>query len=213
MKVKRQKTIDMSCAAVDVKPRNVDWSTVDWFASDDRNALFEAVRCQECNKRVVFVNGGGGEPHNDVVGAIKSRCAGHVPSADGPMMNYWYPLGYEIDDAKAQELAKKIVDLPLCVVKLNDEYGLALTGGGMDLSWQICEAYMRIGSLPPTHFTPPAMCGRGTSKVDRWIVRGYLRSCRIAAGWAKRSAERAREAVAFGEKYEAERKAESSAHQ
>jgi hypothetical protein len=66
---------------------------------------------------------------------------------------------------------------------------------------------MRLGLLPPVHFELPSMCGRGASKRDRWIVRGYLRACRAVSGYAKRRAERAREALAFGEKHEAERQA------
>lgn len=71
---------------------------------------------------------------------------------EGPVMNYFYPLPVDIADAYQEAL--KIVHLPLCLVYLlvSDEWGLALTGGGMDFSWEICEAYIRLGFLPPSHF-------------------------------------------------------------
>jgi hypothetical protein len=92
---------------------------------------------------------------------------------NGPMMGCCYPLpkphcglsdtwGWNTDDAS------KLDDLPLCIVEFDtDTYGLALTGGGMDLSWEICEAFMRLRFLPPVHFEPPAMAGKPDNEVDR----------------------------------------------
>ena len=109
-------------------------------------------------------------------------------------MNYWYPLNdlYQIRqilrDAHAlgpHAAAIAIVDLPLCVVRVNDAWGLALTGGGMDLSWEIAAAYVALGYLPPTHFRLPAMCGRGSSARDRFIISAYRRSCQVQIGWLK----------------------------
>jgi hypothetical protein len=93
-------------------------------------------------------------------------------SAEGPMMNYYYPLpslpGSEYDAAYT------IRDLPLCIVRnlendtMPTDYALALTGGGMDLSWEICEAFMRLGFLPPMAFADlPAIAGRG-DKAKPW---------------------------------------------
>lgn len=86
--------------------------------------------------------------------------------AEGPMMNYWYPLEYESDtfggNFDPMQAAAKLIDLPLCVVEVDGHFGLALTGGGMDLSWEICAAYITLGLLPPTHFSDlPRM-------ADRW---------------------------------------------
>ena len=46
----------------------------------------------------------------------------------------------------------KIKDLPLVLVEMNGDYYLALTAGGMDCSWEICAAYIRLGFCPPFHF-------------------------------------------------------------
>ncbi len=75
-------------------------------------------------------------------------CDGYI-NHEGPMMNYFYLV--EISDV--EEAVHKIAHLPLCVIEMRDgETGLALTGGGMDLSPQICEAYIALGYLPPAHF-------------------------------------------------------------
>ena len=75
-------------------------------------------------------------------------CDGYVIS-EGPMMNFFYP----VDITDCELAAQQIEHLPLCVVEMRDgSTGLALTGGGMDMSDSICLAYMALGYLPPTHF-------------------------------------------------------------
>lgn len=105
--------------------------------------------------------------------------------AEGPMMNYWYPVRIE-DNADA---ARKLVDLPLCVVEVDGETGLALTGGGMDLSWEICEAFIRLGHYPPVHFEPPLEAGE-LSERRKQIVRASLKANKIASDWAQNRMDR-----------------------
>jgi hypothetical protein len=158
------KTRDMSTSAIEVRPRNVDWSEIDFIESGEgrtRGNFYEAIECHACGKTTVRAPCESECP--------KCRAEGDGP--EGPMMNYWYPLGFECGDSQAHDMAWKIRHLPLCMVQVGDEWGMALTGGGMDLSWEICEAYMRLGMLPPVHFELPSMCGRGASKRDRWIAR------------------------------------------
>ena len=43
------------------------------------------------------------------------------------------------------------------MVNIKDQYGdweaaLAVSAGGMDLSWDVCEAYLLLGYLPPLNF-------------------------------------------------------------
>lgn len=90
-----------------------------------------------------------------------------------PMMNYIYPLPDHF------EVPEDIRDRLCCctVVEINDQHYLALTGGGMDLSWEIVETYIRLGLLPPVHFCElPAMTGRGTNENDRTIIDACVRS-------------------------------------
>lgn len=117
------------------------------------------------------------------------RVANEYP--EGPMMNYYYGLpGFQPSDP--QEEAGKLDGLPLCLVCLSEEmdldsidngpiYALALTGGGMDLTWEIAEGYMRLGYLPPLHFCNlPSFAGMKYSERVCWILAGCKRSCKIA---------------------------------
>lgn len=99
-----------------------------------------------------------------------------------PVMSYYYPVGspYLTGADQARLVA---AGLPLSLVEI-DGVGvvLVLTGGGMDLSWEICEAYMVLGQLPPVHFCDlPGMAGRGESARDRSIIAACLRSLAIVA--------------------------------
>jgi len=104
-----------------------------------------------------------------------------------PMMNYIYDLpnrdNFEMEDAK------KIKDLPLCLMYFYEDegteehYALALTGGGMDLSWQICEAYMRLGYYPPVHFRLPNMAGKENSDRNLGIVEACIEGRKIVQRW------------------------------
>lgn len=112
----------------------------------------------------------------------------------GPAMNYWYPCHVVEDDpANAAYILR---DTPVCVVERDGNWGLALTGGGMDLSWEIVEAYVRLNQLPPTHFCElPGMADRGRNARDHVLIRACLRSLDVASqhlrGTHDRLAERA----------------------
>jgi hypothetical protein len=200
------KSLDLRCDAVDVKPIDIDWTARPAPGNDGERAWtsYEANRCETCNKLVVLEIGEGDERHRDLVNGDgdlddeqPSMCPGHVPLAEGPMMNYFYPLGHDMDSSKALKLA----DLPVCLVELDGECGLALTGGGMDLSWEICEAYIALGLLPPVHFCNlPAMSGRGTSVKDQLTVHACKESLRIMGNWMRDRADRLDAMVAWAKK-------------
>jgi hypothetical protein len=114
-----------------------------------------------------------------------------------PMMNYYYPLpNLFVHDMKtlfgedwATKIKKQLSNTTL-IYFLNDEtYALALTGGGMDFSWEICESFINLGYLPPFHFCElPNMAGiqYNTAKVKR-IIRACKRSCDIMTMRATRT--------------------------
>jgi hypothetical protein len=108
--------------------------------------------------------------------------------SQGPMMNYWYPLdtpGDEVSDAA------RIAHLPLALVTIDGNSGLALTGGGMDMSWQICEAFILLGYLPPAVFAElPAMAGWGESTRHKLIIAACKRTFRFQMSQALYSLER-----------------------
>lgn len=110
----------------------------------------------------------------------------------GPVGNFVYEVDVDTD---LQDAAMRLEGLPVCVIEIDDadgmtEVGMALTGGGMDLSWEIAEAYMRLGHLPPAHFAElPAMAGMPASDDNLKIVEACERSLTESA----RTAERRRE--------------------
>jgi hypothetical protein len=121
-----------------------------------------------------------------------STFTGHGESIEGPMMNYWYPVDSISDEDEAADAAMTISDLPLCVVEVGGTYGLALTGGGMDLSWEIAEAFVRIGMLPPVHFADlPSMAGLYPSEGRRApVLAAMIRALDVEAASLTRARER-----------------------
>ena len=175
----RMKAIkDLYYGMTDVKPVDFDWTE----GYPEKWDYFAASRCEKCGKIVVGRNG------------EDCECGGWLPENEGPMMSYYYPLPQF--NMPCDEAAKLLVDLPLVVVEFQDsgDKALALSGGGMDLSWEICEAYMLLGYFPPVHFCDlPEMAGRGQSKKDRWIIAGCRCSLQSAKHRAGSSLRRLRE--------------------
>ena len=119
--------------------------------------------------------------------------------AEGPMMNYWYPIGSDyVDDVEAW--ASAIVDLPLCAVVVDGVAGLALTGGGMNLSWEIAEAFIRCGFLPPLGPCSdlPQMAGMKLDATKRTVLQALQRHLQVEADSYVRAAARLRERYGVG---------------
>ncbi len=117
-----------------------------------------------------------------VVGTGQLEVLGQTVYLEGPMMNY----RYEVDlnrIGSMEDAAFALKDVPLCIVDMEGDHYLALTGGGMDLSWEICEAYMRLGYLPPTHFARlPRYAGTHGEK-HLLIVEAMKKSHELQIGW------------------------------
>lgn len=172
--------------SLDATPVERDWSE-GW---GDAWESYEAPTCTEC----------GGYARWDEA-AWEWRCADHGPvedrgDGDGPMVNYAYPLPDLGAADNVYDAADRIRDLPLCIIERDGEYELALTGGGMDLSWEICEAYLRLGFAPPLAFCElPRMAGRGSSERDREIIAACRFSVTVAV-------DRARQVIAHLDRIE-----------
>lgn len=187
----------LNCDAIDCTPITIDWSEEMGEDMEGWRA-YEAFTCDECGHVVVTSSLGENEcrdlleevtvtEEDGSEGEERNQCRCTI-YAEGPMMNYWYPV--KLDDC--EEAALKIAHLPLCVVEFKDgRTGLALTGGGMNLAWEICEAFIALGYWPPLHFCDlPRMCGRGKSEKDLATIAACEESCSIAEGWAARKRER-----------------------
>jgi len=184
---------NLSCDSVDTQCRNIDWQEC---LGEDMEGWrpYEAVECEECgfvHVLAVFgeerccdiqceiIDGEGDE--------IDNECEGYLyPS--GPMMNHFYPC--QLDDV--EEAAKAIVHLPLCVIEFEDgETGFALTGGGMDLSWEICDAYISCGYLPPFQYCDlPGMADKERESRTQLILAACRSSAECLEDWANRRVNR-----------------------
>lgn len=179
----------LSCDAVDSKPRDIDWREA---LGEDMEGwrAFESFECDDCGGDVVVSVLGEDEHRNiepeiydDVEDVdVENECPGYL-NFEGPMMNYWYPV--KIDDC--EEAARAIAHYPLCVVEFQDgQTGLALTGGGMDLSWEICGAFVALGYLPPLHYCDlPEMAGMKWNERNERIVKACKESAECASRWAE----------------------------
>jgi hypothetical protein len=113
-----------------------------------------------------------------------------------PMMNYLWPLPeYDRYDNTPGEDQWRLYEHggSVCLVTVNDTTYIALTGGGMDLSSHIIEAYLLLGYSPPLDLiTGKSDLFYDVSDIDTrsWLVAGALRSCEVVKLWATRAEER-----------------------
>ena len=105
-----------------------------------------------------------------------------------PMMNYYYPLPDTFarhirPETAADILAKSSCNLTLIefLKDYGSRYALALTGGGMDLSWEICEAYTLLGYLPPLAFCRvPRLAGMKLNARTKRILAACNRTVSVS---------------------------------
>jgi len=179
--------------SVDSKSRQVDWQEA---LGEDMEGwqAFELEECEECERSLIVSSHCGQDEHRHVQpeiededgNEVENECMGTVSYFEGPMMNYFHPC--ELRGLSNEEAAEAIAHLPLCVVEFADgERGFALTGGGMDLSWEICDAYISCGYLPPfASCDLPDMSGKGREPRTQLILAACQRSAEILEGWANR---------------------------
>ena len=115
-------------------------------------------------------------------------------------MNYFYPLsGFDPDDVGGIDRAAfKVYEAgAICLVALHGDddeepWGLALTGGGMNLAWDICAAYVALGYLPPLYFCDslPNLAGITLNNKRRRILAACRRTCIITHQFVNSTAGR-----------------------
>lgn len=108
-----------------------------------------------------------------------------------PMMDYRYPLPnfddklnkMEMDEVK--EAVDKAGNMTLVKDLVNEEYYLALTGGGMDLSWDIAKGHINLGYLPPAHFCRrmPRMAGMTDTEENMDVIDVCRQSLHAQKWW------------------------------
>jgi len=195
----------LDTACIESQTRTVDWREEGWSGYDDAGR-WEIVYPEREECGYAYDESLHGEATDE--GDACTSCDGSGwmsadqaqesdPDWRAPMMNYAYPLdpnrAYDADDAEA-------VSGCLTIVRdvVEDRCYLALTGGGMDLSWEIARAHMDLGHLPPAWIRLPDMAGRGESDRDKELARAVVMSCETVADWAKGRADRARRVAGLG---------------
>lgn len=188
---------------VDKKPVDFDfgegygerWDTVEPFGAMDQEALADFIRDRTGNVDMTMISPEeADEDRLEVLRDAARDCAELDEFA--PMMNYVYPI-----NGNPEQLQAALMDTCLVVVLIDEEPKLALAGGGMDLSWEICDAYIKLGYLPPAHFCElPKMAGRGSGEGDQAIMGHCLTSLEMLSGWNRHAAERLREHMLEGAK-------------
>ena len=175
----RRSACSLSAGAMDCDSVEYDWSK----GCGEHWDFLEAEKCFNCG-RTIFSD--------------RSVClCGHEIELAGPMMNYFYPLPYF--DLDTHEAAEAIMDLPLCLIIAEETcplqpFGLALTGGGMDLSWEICDAYVILGFIPPRkYWRLPEMSGMLPTARTRRVLAAIRRGLTLARWQLKRDVQATRE--------------------
>lgn len=150
----------------------VDWPPQELSPEVGEWEAWAGHTCEDCGEAVAIPIGE--TSHREATGA---DCDGYLFN-EGPMMSYAYPLPAVPEDV--QELARLLVNLPLCVLVVDGEDDqralLALTGGGMDLSREIMTAFMVAGFLPPIHFMPPPRMSDTWTPLHQWLFDGCNRA-------------------------------------
>lgn len=105
------------------------------------------------------------------------------PSYPEPMMNAVWPihLPYRMTE---DEAAKRLNEcsISMCLIRIEGSdyeestYALAMTGGGMDMSWSIAAAYIALNCLPPHHLRLPHYAGMRVTKQLLTVVRALEQS-------------------------------------
>jgi len=113
-----------------------------------------------------------------------------------PMMNYRYPIpDFDEKHHSSKEIKRALNEAGSVTLvedlKSNKKY-LALTGGGMDLSWDIVKGYVNLGFAPPAHFCRdlPRMAGMKLTKGNEEAILGCRRSLKAQSGWNERGLEK-----------------------
>ncbi len=170
----------LSPACIDVTARSIDWEAAGgefgedleyWqhFTHDVDDVDFDLVanrssvlavkldgRWYESDEYDVYADLKADEDGNPIPGTVTEstfdelfNVEPYMSGVEGPMMNFFYPLPTSF---RRGEVAAAAQLHNMCLVSVDGDYGLALTGGGMDMTWYIVMSYVGLGYLPPVDF-------------------------------------------------------------
>lgn len=181
--------------AIDAKPVDFDWSEGCGEGDSGWEIIYPDVsgwtpaQCfrwldDRTNIRPDFSRA---QTADDVIEAWRECVGDQMQASDyEPVMNYYYPLPELRMTPEAAQSALEQINTACVVALVHGDPVLALAGGGMDLSWDICRAYIALGYYPPVHFAG-RLPGQGERDVQTAEIAAE--SCRIAARWAAQRVE------------------------
>ena len=189
----------LSLAAVDVKSVNFDFG--EGFGLTWDEVYLGLLQCNFCETTYIEDAFDEGEKCPDEHCA--SECSSTLERPEiAPMMNYYYELPYYEGDPEEDQLTLYQSSANVVLVRMlnindnGDSYALALSGGGMDLSWDICHAYILLGYAPPLHFCDLPDFGQDNSQEPyNLILKACLQSAKFVAERATRKIEQLQSAM------------------
>lgn len=112
------------------------------------------------------------------------------PTPDGPLMNYYWPLAENGLRYGPARTASRMWQLGTCLVRVGNTYGIALVGGGMDLSWNLAASAVAAGYYPWSGLrihqgSPAGTWEYGISQIGEWWAK-KVRSASINRARADR---------------------------
>lgn len=122
-----------------------------------------------------------------------------------PMMNYRYPLPgfndkyaseHQLSTIHTDEEIKRALNRAGAVTLIEDlesnEKYLALTGGGMDFSWDIVKGYVNLGFAPPAHFCRdlPSFAGEKLTEENKEAILACRKSLNAQSAWNQSGLEK-----------------------
>ena len=117
-------------------------------------------------------------------------CDGERDYCDGffPMMNALWPvdLAYGRSEQEAADLMNRHGGATSLITIDGDHY-IAMTGGGMDLSWHIAAAYVCCGAVPPLYILQNL--SRSPFGVSPAATRAILAAARQGARYLRQQAQ------------------------
>ncbi len=151
----------LSLAAVEVISKPYDW--VEEGEGEGWNTVpVPGVKCSNC--RAIFSD----REVDDVCTFCREEDGYLEERVSQPAMNYVWPLPVFSSDAVEAQGILTAAQINICLVQVtdigpgcDDEYGLALTGGGMNLAWDIARAYVLLGYVPPATLYDNLPCFAG----------------------------------------------------
>lgn len=177
---------NLYCNRIDATAREHEWEGSGW-------SFAVAYECADCGRTVV-VTDDRVEAHDtredldDEADAVRCVGSGRRTRDQGPAMQFWWPVSTDLD---LQDAAFQLRGIgSVCAVDVEGTVGIALTGGGCDLSWEICASYIALGFLPPFALVDhlPTMAGAGLSARKLDVLAAADRTIEVWQAWGANGA-------------------------